>query len=226
MGPYATDRIRWQPFPGLLTTDYHEMVMIPSASASADVLAFERHARDIYGWAFRILGRHHDALDVVQDVFLKWQRQCREDTPGSARGWLRTVTINRAIDLRRRDARYLSAGGDTSDRFMEGQRLLGRGNPGTDTLGSGNPVALSSVMDKPGAENAESDNALLRGDIQAALARLTDMQRGTLVAKVYDDMTFAQIAQEFGTSVSTIKTHYLRAIGVLRTRLEHRWCRG
>lgn len=65
---------------------------------------FEQHAHDIYAWAFRLLGRHHDALDVVQDVFIRWDAQCRAEPPAQPRGWLRRVTLNRAIDsFRRRD---------------------------------------------------------------------------------------------------------------------------
>ena len=63
---------------------------------------FERHRREVYGWAYRFLGRHHDALDAAQDVFLRWLAQSRRALPENPRGWLRQVTINRAIDLLRR----------------------------------------------------------------------------------------------------------------------------
>lgn len=62
---------------------------------------FEAYARQVYTWAYRLLGRHHDALDVVQDVFLRWDRQCGQSPPDQPLGWLRRVTINRAIDVRR-----------------------------------------------------------------------------------------------------------------------------
>jgi RNA polymerase sigma-70 factor (ECF subfamily) len=65
---------------------------------------FAVYSNDVYGWAFRILGHHHDALDVVQEVFLRWHQQCRKDEPEQERGWLRRVTINRAIDLYRRSS--------------------------------------------------------------------------------------------------------------------------
>lgn len=62
---------------------------------------FERYRHDVYAWAYRLLGRHHDALDVAQDVFLRWVRQARKAAPAQPRSWLRRVTINCAIDLRR-----------------------------------------------------------------------------------------------------------------------------
>ena len=39
---------------------------------------FERYRHEVYAWAYRLLGRHHDALDVAQDVFLRWAAQRRE----------------------------------------------------------------------------------------------------------------------------------------------------
>lgn len=65
------------------------------------VIAFERHRADVYAWAYRLLGRHHDALDAAQDVFIRWLAQSRRAPLDNPRGWLRQVTINRAIDLLR-----------------------------------------------------------------------------------------------------------------------------
>ena len=63
--------------------------------------AFEAYRNEVYAWAYRLLGGHHDALDVAQDVFLKWVDQCRDAPPRNPRAWLRRVTIHRAIDYRR-----------------------------------------------------------------------------------------------------------------------------
>ena len=62
---------------------------------------FERYTHEVYGWAYRLLGRHHDALDVVQDVFVRWNNQCTQAPPRQPRGWLRKVTLNRALDIGR-----------------------------------------------------------------------------------------------------------------------------
>ncbi len=153
---------------------------------------FEQHAQDVYGWAYRLLGRHHDALDVVQDVFLRWSKQCEQEVPSVPRGWLRRVTVNRAVDVVR---------GRRSDRGL-----------------------VDDIAEADGAAVADRaiDEEALRADVAAALNRLTDVQRVVLIAKVYDEMTFAQIAAEHGVSMSTAKTHYLRAVRVVRDRLR-RW---
>jgi len=155
---------------------------------------FEQYAGQVYGWAYRFLGRHHDALDVVQDVFLRWDQQCSQARPLQPRGWLRRVTLNRAIDV----SRKRQTGADS----------------------------MTPMMKMPTADEAAVeplDRATLRQDIAAALDRLTDIQRSVLVAKVYDEMTFAEIATEMSVAVSTVKTHYLRAVQAVRDRLRPRW---
>ncbi len=155
---------------------------------------FEQYAGEIYGWAYRLLGRHHDALDVVQDVFLRWDAQCAQQEPTRPHGWLRRVTLNRAIDLhRQRSAVYESAD------LLPGQQS-----------GQGDTAA-------------RLDQEVLRDDVATAFGRLSDVQRSVLVAKVYDDLTFAQIAAELELAVSTVKTHYLRAVQSVRDRLQRRW---
>jgi len=162
-----------------------------SGSTAGD---FEAYARLVYAWAYRLLGRHHDALDVVQDVFIRWDRQCGQSRPDKPMGWLRRVTVNRAIDVRRqRSAVIGEVDADDKRATVKGTSL------------------------------AQADLPLLRSDIAKALAELSEMQRSVLVAKVYDERTFAQIAEEADVSVSSVKTHYLRAVRAVRDRLGPRW---
>ncbi len=157
--------------------------------------AFEAHTNEVYGWAYRLLGRHHESLDVVQDVFLKWIGQCESETPDHARGWLRGVTINRAIDVIRQRRKINEASESTAPMAARAPRFAG----------------------------VEHDE--LRRDVAAAMGTLTDIQRSILVAKVYDGMTFAKISEELGVAVSTVKTHYVRAIGRISAKLQPQWTR-
>ena len=52
-----------------------------------------------------------------------------------------------------------------------------------------------------------------------ALQALTETQRLVLLAKTYDGETFARIAESMNLSVSSVKTHYLRALRHMRDRL-------
>lgn len=163
---------------------------IPKLTEAVSV--FEHYRRDVYGWAYRLLGRHHDAQDAAQDVFLRWLAQSRRAVPDNPRGWLRQVTVNRAIDLLR-----VRRHAEPADR-----------------------TALSSTSS---SELDDVEKRELRGEVAAALDRLTEAQRGVLIAKVYDGLTFAQIAGELNLAVPTVKTHYLRALTVVHDRLARRW---
>lgn len=157
--------------------------------------SFQDFSDDVYRWAFRVLGRHEDALDVVQEVFLVWNRESRRGNLRTHRGWLRTTTVNRAIDVKRRrrvaDAAKFQAGAHRS-------------------------------TDSPHASLA-SEHADLQASLTAALAELTASQLAVLTAKIYDEMTFGEIANELGISVPTAKTHYLRALRAMRDKLRPTW---
>ena len=156
---------------------------------------FEPYRPQIYDWAFRLLGSHHDALDIVQDVFLRWLSQVQTSMPDNPRGWLRRATANRAIDVIRSRKRRIVA------------RNLEPGDVQT-------PVAR---------ECSEVELGELRSDVAEALCKLTDAQRTVLIAKEFDGRTFSNIAEELGLALPTVKTHYLRALKAVRSRLAVRW---
>ncbi len=185
---------------------------------------FEQYTHEVYGWAYRLLGRHHDALDVVQDVFLKWNSQCADEAPQRPRGWLRRVTVNLAIDVRRHrqaDPVRQRSSLPSIDAVTPAQSLS---PPRRDQPGARPPPGADAAGGP--ADRVEAiDREILRNDIAAAMSRLTDLQGAVLVAKVYDEMTFAEVATELDLAVSTVKTHYLRAVRAVRDRLEPRWGR-
>ncbi len=65
-----------------------------------DVAAhFEAHRARVYRWAYALCGRHEDALDVVQEVFLRMLKRPPELLSIAAGlAWLRRVTSRVVID--------------------------------------------------------------------------------------------------------------------------------
>ena len=161
---------------------------MPAPMAAEPGPVYEQYRDDVYAWAYRLVGQHHDALDVAQDVFVSWCTQAARTPPDHPRGWLRRVTINRAIDL----------------------------------LRARRPAAADVAVVEPAIADDTSQRAEtqeLRAALAGAIERLTEAQRGVLIAKVYDGLTFAQIAAELNLAVPTVKTHYLRALSAVRSHL-------
>jgi RNA polymerase sigma-70 factor (ECF subfamily) len=163
------------------------------AASLANLL--EQFRPRIYRWARIVLGHHHDAQDVTQEVLLRLVRAAGTDNePTRPEAWLRRVTYNAAIDRIRQKR----------------------------------PAALPAEPALRAANRSTADASAignqLREQIVAALARVSESQRLVLCAKVFDGMTFAQIAEQMDLAVPTVKTHYLRAVRALRTLLaEHGW---
>src|SRR5215218_7377808 len=63
---------------------------------------YERHHRPLLSFARHMLGRMHDAEDVVQHTFLSADRSFRTgNVPKAVRAWLYTVARNRCISVLR-----------------------------------------------------------------------------------------------------------------------------
>ncbi|MCL5103054.1 MAG: RNA polymerase sigma factor [Armatimonadetes bacterium] len=76
-------------------------------------------------------------------------------------------------------------------------------------------AARAEFIIEPSCESGPDAAALCE-----AMADLPVEQREVLVLKVYDDMTFKEIAETVGVSINTITSRYRYAIDKLRTALE------
>ena len=149
---------------------------------------FEEHRGRVYRWAYALCGRHEDALDAVQEVFLRMLKNPPQPAgPFALIGWLRRATSSVVIDRWRRFAHRTA----TPDE---------------------------QLADEHAPETPESRETAEQ--LRRAIQSLSEQQRQVLLAKVYDRMSFSQIAEELGISPSTAKTHYLRALNMARAYLK------
>ena len=153
---------------------------------TAELTIDESMRARIYGWAYRLLQNHHDALDATQEVLIRSLTR-RSGGVENRQAWLRRITINYCLDV------------------MRQRRPAGTRHE--------EPVEATTPASEAGAR--ELHRAVLAG-----LNLLTGQQRAVLVAKVYDSETFAAIAHSMGLSVSSVKTHYVRALSALRRPLK------
>lgn len=151
---------------------------------------FRRHRGVAFRVAFRLLGREADALDAVQNGFVKaLTRLNRFRGQSSFKTWLLRVVSNAALDLgrdRKREARIPQAPTDDSpDRFG------------------------AAELPAPDNELARED---LRQRINEALARLPETQRQTFVLHVDGGLTYREIATALNISIGTVmsRLYYAR----------------
>ncbi len=145
-----------------------------------------RYQRDVYRLCYRFVNNHEDSNDLAQEVFLRAWRAIARFRGQSS---LSTWLYRIAVNA------------------CLNFRALRR--PATQEL----PEALADPV--PGAEaRLESDDEARR--VRAAIARLPEKQRATLILKVYHELTHEQVAEILGSTVGTVKANLFHALGNLR----------
>lgn len=182
----------------------HELVR---RCQNGDLSAFEglvdRYQHRVYNLVYRMVGRHEDAQDIAQDVFLKALEhigQFREQAQVFT--WLFRIATNMAISRRRRaqTVKFVSLSGPT----------------GSDGDGTQGFEPADRADDRP-AESVERDEAT--GHVARAIGQLDEQFRSVLVLKDIEGLDYQQIADVLQLPVGTIKSRLHRARSELRDRL-------
>jgi len=158
----------------------------------------ERHYRRIYRVALAYLRNVDDALDAVQETFVKaFRNAARWDPASEVAPWLVRIAVNHSID-----------------RYRRGRRRLAREEPLDDgdhelRMAAAGPSAERAVFGREVAER-----------VAEALKDLPAKQREVFVLRHYDEMSLDEIAQTLGMSLGTVKSSLHRAVHRLRADLE------
>lgn len=133
-----------------------------------------------------------DAEDVVQEAFIRYWRHQRQ-LPGDPQALLITSIRRAALDQARRESR----------RAAREEK-------------SGGGLEEHTYMFDP----APGDDAERRHEIEAALRHLPGEQREVLVLKIWNELTFEQIADTLGIPPNTAASRYRYALAALRKELK------
>ena len=141
------------------------------------------------GYAAGLLGGDWDrARDVVQDTFVKLHRQDPEMIRGKLKSWLYTVCRNRSIDVLRKENPMLTSSGEAFENLND------------------------SEPDPSGAmEQKERFQEVLK-----FLERLPENQREVIRLKFQGDLSYKEISEVTGLSVSNVG--FLIHTGIKRLR--------
>jgi RNA polymerase sigma-70 factor, ECF subfamily len=161
--------------------------------AAFDVLV-RRHQRVVYGVCYRFSGDHADASDLAQDAFVRAYRGLARFKGDAAFGtWLYRIAVN---------------------------VCLTRAAVKTPALDPIEPLELADLAgDRP-------DDPLRRAEdtarVKAAIARLPEKQRLTVILRVYHELPHDAIARTLGSTVGTVKANFFHALQNLRKLLAER----
>lgn len=175
-------------------------LMARLAGGDRDALAplMERHYRRLYRIALGYVRNPDDALDVVQEAFVKaYQNAARWDGSAGAGPWLSRIAVNLSIDRWRRNRRRQA----TFSPLADGDHVPSLAGLSSDPAG-----------DVLGRERRER--------LDRALAVLPEKQRAVVVLRHYQELTLEEIAETLGMRLGTVKSNLHRALARMRQRLE------
>jgi len=178
-------------------SDRELMARLAGGDREALAPLMERHYRRLYRIALSYLRDADDALDAVQETFVKvFQSASSWDGSADAGPWLTRIAVNNSIDRYRRVKRRVQS----EEPLPETDHTL--------QLGAEEPSPERRVL---GRELGER--------IGAALGGLPETQRAVFVLRHYDELKLEEIASVLNLSLGTVKSSLHRAVRQLRARL-------
>jgi RNA polymerase sigma factor (sigma-70 family) len=189
---------RMEPSQEGAASDRELMARLAEGDREALAPLMERHYARLYRIALSYLRHPDDALETVQETFVKaFQKASRWDGSVEAGPWLSRVAINQSIDRWRRNRRRQAT-------FSP----LGEGDHET-ALADGAPDPDRRVLGRE-----------LRDRLAAALDTLPERQRAVVLLRHYQEMTLEEISETLGMKLGTVKSSLHRALIRLRAGLE------
>ncbi|MEY3667464.1 MAG: hypothetical protein RL572_1004 [Pseudomonadota bacterium] len=163
-----------------------------------------RHETQVYNFSLRLTGNPTDALDLMQEVFLGVYRNLHRFR-GESRfsTWLFRIAHNKAIDIARRRPSSTSL----ESALQHGGDLVEARWQQLDDVPEQDPQALLDERQR---------NAL----IQAQMGALPLEQRLVVELKVFQSLTFEEIAELQDLSANTAKTRFYTALRRLKALME------
>jgi RNA polymerase sigma-70 factor (ECF subfamily) len=167
---------------------------IQAGDREAFMTVIRLYQQKVFVMAYSILRDREDALDAVQETFLKLYQKAGLYKPGNSfQGWLLQMAKNVSIDSYRKNRK--------KRREWETTTPL-------DEI----PVAIE---DRAG-DSAHSD---LRIAFSRSVETLAERQRMVFVMRHYNELPFNEISATMRISVGTAKSLHFKAVQNLRKRL-------
>jgi RNA polymerase sigma-70 factor (ECF subfamily) len=179
------------------------MARIAKGNEGAFETLVNRHQASILNLIYRYIGDRTQAKDLAQEVFIRvWQSAKRYKPDAKFTTWLYRITANLCFNELKASRRKKWFSFNRSDE--DGNLTF------EDTLADSAPSAEDLLLEKERSRQ-----------ISDALQSLPDNQRMALVLKRYDDLSYEEIAQIIGCSVSAVESLLVRAKRSLQEKLKN-----
>lgn len=166
---------------------------------SAFTELFGRHKEALYCFIYRMVGNADDAMELSQKTFVKvFQKADGFEGRSTFRTWLFKIAINLSKNHRRglgRDPAFSSA---SKVELREATKA-------------------SPLKEAPAVVADGEEAAILRRCVDG----LPETQRDTLILRIYEDMSYAEIAVAMERPIGTVKANYHHAIKNLREKMKN-----
>ena len=177
------------------------MVRIAEGDEDAFEILVSRHQTSVLNLAYRFVGDRTQAKDLAQEVFLRvWQAAKSYKPEAKFTTWIYRITANLCFNelkssRRKKWLHFLRSDADHEIRMEE---------------------------DFPDSSPSPEDLLLAKEcsrQVSDALQALPENQRMALILKRYDDLSYQEIAQVLGCSVSAVESLLVRAKRTLQEKL-------
>lgn len=179
-----------------ISHDADEWLMAQVALGNRHYLAplVRRYASPLLTFIRRMVGDEHRSEELFQEVFLRvWTKRKQYRFPRSFRSWLFAIAANHCrTDYRRRRLATVSLAGDEEFSVQSAGR--------------------SPVESAMATETARQ--------VSAAVERLPARQRTVVVLRIWNGMSYGEIAEVLGCTDATVRSHMHHGLAALRGWLE------
>jgi len=179
------------------------MARIARGDEDAFEILVNRHQTSILNLVYRFIGDRTQAKDLAQEVFMRvWQSAKSYEPKAKFTTWIYRITANLCFNELKSARRKKWFSFNWSDE--DGEHTF------EETLSDNAPSAEDLLLEKERSRQ-----------ISDALQSLPDNQRMALVLKRYDDLSYQEIAQVIGCSVSAVESLLVRAKRTLQEKLKN-----
>jgi len=168
---------------------------IQDGDREAFMTIIKLYQQKVFVMAYSILRDREDALDAVQETFLRLYQKAGLYRPGNSfQGWLLQMAKNISIDSYRKHQR--------KRREWETTKPL-------DEI----PVAAEPARD------GDSTSSDLRAAFARSVDTLAERQKLVFIMRHYNELQFNEISETLKISIGTAKSLHFKAVQNLRKRL-------